>query len=170
MKRPLPGDYSPYYQNYIDTVVEDNALKVLQEQMQTITEFFISINEEKGGLFYAKGKWTVKEVIGHIIDTERVLAYRALCIARGENQPLPGFDQNAYVFKAKSNNRKIIELADEFKKVRESNIVMFNSFDEVSFNNRGVVNGKEITVNALLFIIIGHCAHHINVLNEKYLI
>lgn len=170
MKKPLPGDYSPYYQDYIDSVVEDDALKFLREQLKAITDFFNSIPEEKGKLSYAKGKWTVKEVIGHIIDTERIMAYRALCIARGEKQPLPGFDQDSYVANAKSNSRKISELVDEFRKVRESNIVLFYSLDEDSFNNRGVVNGKEVTVKALLFIVAGHCAHHINVLKEKYLV
>jgi hypothetical protein len=170
MKKPLPGDYSPYYQDYIDSVVEDDALKFLREQLKAITDFFNSITEEKGKFSYAKGKWTVKEVIGHIIDTERIMAYRALCIARGEKQPLPGFDQDSYVANAKSNNRKISELVDEFRKVRESNIVMFYSLDEDSFNNRGVVSGKEVTVKALLFIVAGHCAHHINVLKEKYLV
>jgi len=108
-------------------------------------------------------------VIEHITDTERVFAYRALCIARGEAKVLPGFEQDDYVKEADSNNRELSELIDEFRKVREANLSLFKSFSEEVLNKKGSVNTYRITVNAILYIIAGHANHHVNILKEKYL-
>ncbi len=170
MNRPKSGDYTPYYDNYISKVEGNDALKVLEEQLSNTFKFFSSIPETKGNFSYAEGKWTIKEVIGHIIDTERVFAYRAMCIARGEKKYLPSFEQDDYIKEGGFNDRKISDLAEEFRKVREANLALFKSFNETAINRRGVASEKEITVNALLFIIAGHEKHHLEILKSRYLI
>jgi uncharacterized damage-inducible protein DinB len=169
MQRPKQGDYMPYQESYIKTVEGNDVLKVLGEQLKNIPDFLNSITEEKGRYKYAEDKWTIKEVIEHITDTERIFAYRALCIARGEKQVLPGFEQDDYVKGANSNNRKLSELIEGFTKVREANLSLFKSFNEDVINKKGSVNTYQITVNAILFIIAGHANHHLNVIKEKYL-
>lgn len=169
MQRPKQGDYMPYQETYIKTVEGNDILKVLEEQLKNVPDFLNSITEEKGRYKYAEGKWTVKEVVEHITDTERIFAYRALCIARGEKQVLPGFEQDDYVKEANSNNRNLSELIEEFRKVREANLSLFKSFSEDVINKKGSVNTYQITVNAILFIIAGHANHHLKVIKEKYL-
>jgi hypothetical protein len=169
MQRPNQTDYLPYQEVYIKTVEGNNILKVLGEQLVSITEFINSIPEDKGIYSYSNYKWTIKEVIEHITDTERVFAYRALCIARGEKKILPGFDQDDYAKAADSNNRKLSDLVDEFRKVREANLSLFKNFNDDVINKRGNVNNYQITVNAILYIIAGHANHHLNILKEKYL-
>ena len=166
--RPSEKDFAPYYKGYIEQVKGDDIVNVLGEQLNTATKFFNSIPEEKGTRAYAEGKWSVKEVLGHVIDCERVFAYRALCIARGEKQSLPGFEQNDYVEEAAFNKRGLKDLADEFSSLRKSNLALVKSFSDKELNKRGLVNENEITVCAILFIIAGHCMHHIKVLKEKY--
>ncbi|MHB8852876.1 MAG: DinB family protein [Ignavibacteriaceae bacterium] len=169
MTRPVKGDYSPNYEGYISKVEGENGIVILKSQLSSAVKYFDEIPEDKGTYSYAIGKWSIKELIGHIIDTERVFAYRAMCIARGETKSLPGFDQDDYVKSANFNEKKLNDLVNEFKALRESNITMFNGFDEVAFDRRGLANEKEITVLAILFIICGHAAHHLNILEEKYL-
>jgi hypothetical protein len=137
--------------------------------LNSIPLFLNSIPEEKGKYSYAADKWTINEVIEHIIDTERIFAYRALCIARGEKKILPGFEQDDYVRGAHSNNRKLSELIEEFRKVRTANLSLFKSFDEDDINSRGNVSDYQITVNAILYIVAGHANHHLNILRNRYL-
>ena len=118
---------------------------------------------------YADGKWTIREIIGHLIDGERVFGYRALCIARGEKQNLPGFDQNDYMLTAPYNHIELEDLLSELRLVRLSNMAMFRSLDQEAWNRVGTANGNEITVRALAFIMGGHVRHHMNVLKERYL-
>lgn len=169
MIRPVKGDYSPYYEEYISKVEGENGIVILKSQLSSTIKYFDEIPEDKGTYSYAIGKWSIKELIGHIIDTERVFAYRAMCIARGETKSLPGFEQDSYVKSANFNERKLNNLVKEFKTLREANIALFDGFDEVAFSRRGLANGKEITVLAILFIISGHTVHHLNILKEKYL-
>ena len=166
--RPLEKDFAPYYKGYIEQVKGDDIVNVLEEQLNTATKFFNSIPEGKGNYAYAEGKWSVKELLGHVIDCERVFAYRALCIARGEKQSLPGLEQDDYVKEAAFNKRTLKDLADEFSFVRKSNLVLFKSFSERELDKRGIASKNEVTVRAILFIIAGHCTHHIKVLKEKY--
>ncbi len=165
--KPKPGDYAPYYEIYI-RLVEADVVTTLEEQIISTIELFNSIPEDKGSYAYEEGKWTIKEVLGHMIDTERIMAYRALAFARGEKQPIPGFEQDDYVNNANFNQRTLKDLINEFKAVRESNIILFRSFTEEMLNRKGTASGNEITVLALLFIIAGHEKHHINILREKY--
>jgi len=121
-----------------------------------------------GNYSYEDGKWTVKEVIGHLIDTERVMAYRAMCIARGEKKPLPGFEQDDYVKFGNFNKRELSDLIYEFRLLRESNLLLAKGFDEECLQKRGVASNHEITVLALLYIIAGHENHHMRILQERY--
>lgn len=167
--RPVEKDYAPYYKGYIEKVKGDDILKFLYDQTKNCQNVLNSFSEHKGDYSYAEGKWTVKEVIGHIMDTERVFTYRALCIARAEKQHLPGFDQDAYVREGKFSSRELFELVYEFRLVRESNLLLFKSFDAEMLKRRGIASGYEVTVNALLFMIGGHLEHHIEILKEQYL-
>jgi len=169
MQRPNKNDYTANQELYIKKVEGDNILKVLEDQLNTVPEFLTTIPETKGEYAYTEGKWTVKQVIEHMIDSERIFAFRAFCIARGEKQTLPGFDQDDYVSEAHSNQRKITELANEFRKVREANLSLFRSFNEEVINKRGNVYNYQITVNAILYSIAGHLNHHLEILKERYL-
>ena len=166
--RPSEKDYASYYKVYIEQIKGDDVLSVLEDQLTIATKFFSTISEAKGNYAYAAGKWSVKEVIGHMIDVERIFATRALCIARGEKQSLPGFEQDDYVKQAGFSKRYLNDLVAEFSLVRKSNVALFKSFSEEELNKRGTASKNEITVCAILFIIAGHCMHHINVLKEKY--
>ncbi len=169
MMRPNPGDYDPYFERYIKLVEDDNIIKILYEQNKTTREKIKSISDYKGNYRYADGKWTIKEVVGHILDSERILAYRALSLARGEKKSLPGFDHNDYVREGNFNRRELLELSFEFKLLRESNLLMFKNFSEEMLCKKGLANEASVTVLALLYIIAGHEKHHLNVLEEKYL-
>ena len=170
MKKPAKNDYDPYYQSYI-SMVEDSAsiIEALRKQKDDTYKFLKSIPGEKAEFAYAPGKWTIKEVLGHMIDTEVVMSYRALCIARGEKKQLPGFEQDDYVREGKFNKRELTELIEEFKKVREVNLLAFKHLDNKILERRGISNNKEVTVLALLFIIAGHELHHLKILKGKYL-
>ena len=169
MKRPLPSEYPAYYQKYIDLIASDDILKVLDAQIIQMLELISRISEEKENYRYAEGKWTPKEVLGHIIDTERIMAYRALRFARKDKTPLSGFDENNYVEHANFDKISIYDLAHSFGVVRESNIALFKHFDESALNQIGNANGNDVSVRAMLFMIAGHTAHHINIIKAKYL-
>ena len=166
--RPLEKDYAPSYKVYIDNIKGDDINGILREQLNSISDFFKTVTEEKGNYSYAEGKWSVKEVLGHVIDTERVFAYRALCFARKEKQSLPGMEQDDYVKGGSFNKRELKDLVNEFTLVRKANLALFDSFSEDELNRRGVASDNEVTVRALIFIIAGHAMHHIAVLREKY--
>jgi len=167
--RPVKGDYAEYYQPYIDLIKGDDIFRVLVEQNLESQNVLNSFPESKGNFSYAEGKWTVKEVIGHLMDVERVFAYRALCIARGETKPLPSMEQDDYVKNGNFNNRQLFDLIYEYRLIRESNILLFGSFDKSVLKNKGNVNGYGTTVLALIFMTAGHEKHHLNILMERYM-
>lgn len=167
--RPDKNDYAPFYAGYVDALEGDNGIDILVSQSTATQELLNSFSESKGNYTYSEGKWTVKEVVGHLMDAERVFAYRAVCIARGEKKPLPGYDQDEYVKTGNFNKRQLFDLNYEFRLLRESNILLFKGFDEYMMNQRGTANDKEVTVRALLFIIAGHEKHHMKILKERYL-
>jgi len=166
--KPKPEDYDAIYGGYISLIGDDDIIEVLEEQRKTSKKFLKSFTEKQGNYSYADGKWTVKEVLGHVIDTEKIMAYRALAIARGEKQSLPGFEQDEYVAESNFNNRSLDDLINEFLTARESNIILFKSFDEEIFIRRGIASESEVTVLALIYIIAGHEKHHMKILSEKY--
>jgi len=167
--RPQQGDYAEFYDSYINLVEGDDIVKVLEKQLQTSEKFYSSITEEQSNYSYANGKWTVKEVIRHVIDTERIMAYRALAFARGEKQSLPGYEQDDYIANSNTAERRIEDLLSEYRTLRASNIVLFKSFVEKELIRKGTAAGSKVSVLSLAFIIAGHELHHINVFKEKYL-
>ena len=170
MPRPNKNDYAEYYHGYIQLIEGDDPVSILEKQMKTTQKFLQEIPADKERFKYAENKWSVKEVIGHMLDTEKVMYYRALCIARGENKSLPGFEQDEYVKEANFNCLDISDLIMDYRLTRQSSILLYKNFDEIILEKRGKADNKEVTVLALAFIIVGHEAHHIKVLKEKYLI
>ncbi len=166
--RPNKTDYAPYYEGYINLVEGDDINKILALQSIETQAVLNSFPKAMGDFSYQPGKWTVKEVVGHLIDTERVMAYRAMCIARDEKQSLPGFDQDEYVKSGNFSNRGLFDLVYEFRLLRESNILLARGFDAEFLNKRGIANNNEVTVLGLLYIIAGHEKHHMNILLERY--
>lgn len=170
MKRPQPSEYPVYYGSYIDKVKADDVIKELKDQILNFQAFISEIPEDREGYAYAEGKWTIKQVIGHIIDTERVFGYRAMCFARKDKTALPGFDENAFAANSNYNSRTLYELGHEFAIVREANIAMFRSFGEEELSQIGNANGTDVSVRAIIYMVAGHALHHLNVLKTKYLI
>ena len=160
---------APYYHRYIQLVPEQDVLKYLQNNLNESMRFLSSISEEKSLYAYAPGKWTIKEVLGHMIDTERVFAYRAMRIARNDKTNLPGFEQDDYVASANFNQTKWADLLQQFRNLRKATIDLFASFDEQAIQREGSANNAPTNVKALMFITAGHEIHHVNVLKELYL-
>lgn len=170
MPKPTTGTFPPYFDKYISLVPEDNISEALINQQPLIDNFFDRISEEKAGYAYAEGKWTIKELLQHVIDTERIFNYRALAIARAEKQSLPGFDENDYAAVCDANRRTWIDLVEEFKAVRKATIFLLNSFTNKMIETQGLANEKKVSVNAICFIIVGHVYHHVKIVELRYLI
>jgi hypothetical protein len=166
--RPAPGDYAPYAEKYVSLIAGSDILETLKTHLKQTTTLFSGRSERDGNFRYAPDKWTVKEVLGHIIDAERVFAYRALRIARGDQTPLAGFEQDDYVRGARFGDRKLADIADEYLDVRQASLSLFSSLDENAWLRRGIASNNPVTVRAIAFIIAGHELHHRNILNERY--
>jgi hypothetical protein len=170
MPKPVAGTFPLYFSRYIDKVTEDDLHDAFNNQRSIVANFFQAIPEEKASLAYAPGKWTLKELLQHIIDAERIFTYRALCIARKETISLPGFDENEYAENSDANRRAWSGLVEEMNIVRRSSEMLFESFSETTLNQSGLSNDHPATVNALGFILIGHMLHHIGIVKERYLV
>lgn len=168
MRKPNATEYNPYYEPYIGIVTEGDLARFLQEQLQKATSLLGSISEEDGLYRYAPDKWSVKQLIGHITDTERVMSYRLLCVARGDVSMLPGFDESLYVRGANFEGRTMAELLESFAAVRRSTIALIRELQEDAWDRRGNANGSEITARALAYVIAGHALHHFRILQERY--
>jgi uncharacterized damage-inducible protein DinB len=168
MTRPASTEYDPYYWKYIDLVPDGDIVTILRSQIETTLAFLRQVPEEKAGESYAPGKWTVKEVIGHLIDTERIFAYRALRIGRNDKTPLPGFEQDDYVAGTNFNARTLAGLTEEFSAVRSTTIHLFKHFSDEEWQRRGTANEKEITTRALAYNVAGHELHHVGILKSRY--
>jgi hypothetical protein len=169
MPRPDLTRVPDYYHKYIDQTEGDDLKAVFKKQTRSIDKFLGDIPKSKRNFRYADGKWTIKELLQHIIDTERVFAYRALCFARKDTTPLPGFDENNYAANSKTEKRKWKDLADDFRAVRKSTELLFGSFDDEQLESSGTASGKPNYVLGIGFIIAGHANHHINIIKERYL-
>jgi hypothetical protein len=170
IEKPQPGEYPPYALMYIKLVPDDGLLlKHLKENFKMVKEFILSLPEEKLLYRYAKDKWTIKEILVHIIDDERIYAYRAMCFARNEKTALPGFEQDDYVLFSNANERNIGNIFDEYEAVRNATITLYNGFDATALLRAGVANDNRASVRALGYHIAGHELHHINVIKQKYL-
>jgi uncharacterized damage-inducible protein DinB len=166
--KPQPEEYNPYYVTYISKVAEGDVLEILEQLKESSYQLFSNLTDEQANYAYAPGKWTIKEALGHMIDTERVFAFRAYCFSR-EYSELPGFDQDTYVNASNFNSRSIQDLAAEFKATRESNLYFFRALTEEQLNRRGVASGNPASVRALVYMVAGHELHHLGILKERYL-
>jgi len=166
MNRPQPNEYPVWGETYISKVDRD-IFEILNEQVTSIPALFRA-NADKADYAYAEGKWTLKEMLGHMIDTERVFAFRITCFARKEQQHLPGFDEDAYVLNARFAERELEDLIEEFATLRKANLYLFKSLNEEDLNSKGIASGREINVRSILFIVGGHVIHHVGVLKERY--
>ena len=168
MKRPEPTEFAEFYAGYVSEVPGSDVLSVLESQRVQMLQLFAARSERDGSFRYAPGKWTVKEVLGHINDAERIFAYRALRIARGDQTPLAAFEQEDFVRNGGFGERTLADLAEEFGSVRNASLVLFRSLREDTWPRRGVASQKEVTVRALAFITAGHQIHHRSILEERY--
>ncbi|HEX8098142.1 MAG TPA: DinB family protein [Pyrinomonadaceae bacterium] len=167
--RPGQSEYAPYYQGYVSQVPEGDVIETLARQSDETLALLRGLSEEQGSSRYAPGKWSVKEVVGHLVDAERVFACRALRFARGDSTPLPGFDQDVYVRNAGFDRLKLGDLADEFESVRRATLSMLRGFNEEAWARRGVANDNEVSVRAIAYIMAGHEAHHVKIIRTRYL-
>jgi hypothetical protein len=168
MSHPLDTEYSPYFQPYVAHVPEDEILPAMRSQIDALDVLLDRVAPERETYTYGEGKWTIRQIIGHLIDGERVFGYRLLCIARGETQNLPGFDQDEYMANAPYEHVELEDLLSEFRLVRLSNIAMLRTLDETAWTRMGMANGAPVSVRALSYIMVGHLRHHMGVLRERY--
>lgn len=169
MPRPEKGEYAEFYANYVALVEETDLIAALRGQINDLRKVFESISEEQGAFSYAEGKWTIKELLGHLIDGERVFSYRALRFSRQDKTPLPGFEENSYVANANFGDRKIADLLEELTLLRQSNVIFFDNLSEAAWLYTGTASDAKVSVRALGCIMVGHISHHINILKTRYL-
>lgn len=170
MKNLLQSDYPEYFAQYINLVENDDVVLAMKLNLSELVSFLEKIPVEKHNFKYQENKWTIKDVVRHIIDTERVFAYRALRFARFDDTKLAGFDENTYASNVNTSNILMLDLIEELILLRKSTIKLFESFSDEMLSNKGVASGKQMSVLAAGFVITGHAIHHTNVLREKYLI
>jgi uncharacterized damage-inducible protein DinB len=168
-KMPSTYEYADYYASYVKLVPQGDIIEILRDQMKETVSLLSTLTEPQSEYRYASGKWSIKEVIGHITDTERIMSYRLLSIARGEKTSLPGYDENEYVAKADFDNQSLKDLMDHFACVRQSTIHLIKSLSDESLSRRGTANNSEVTAKALITIVTGHELHHRKIIQERYL-
>lgn len=168
MKRPEAGEFAEYYGKYIAKVAGTDVTGILESERLQMTRLFAGRSERDGNFRYAPDKWTIKEVLGHVTDGERIFSYRALRIGRGDETPLASFEQDDYVKNGGFAARTLADLVEEFDAVRGASISLFRSFNDAAWGRRGVASQKEVTVRALGFITAGHQIHHRMILEESY--
>ena len=167
--KPVEGEYPPYFSTYISKVTENDCISALENTEKEFISFFKSIPENKGDFAYAPGKWTIKQLILHIADAERIFAYRALRFARGDEQQNLSFEEDDYAKNCEAEKRTLQSVIEEFAAVRRSTILLFKSFSDKTLQNTGNMAAGKTTVNALGFTTSGHASHHVGVLKERYL-
>lgn len=166
--RPEPGEYAPYYDRYISLIGGTDILATLDQQRREMLLLMCSRDESQGDLRYAPDKWSVKEVLGHVCDTERVFAYRALRISRDDRTPMEGFEQDDYVKNGPFAHAPLSEIIEDYIAVRRASLTLLRNLDEAAWMRRGIANKNEVTVRALAYTIAGHELHHRRILQEKY--
>lgn len=167
--RPHQDEFAPFYADYIAWVPDGaDAIHALNVQREQVATLLGTIAEEQAGFRYAPEKWSIKELVGHMADAERVFAYRLLRISRADETPLPGFDENAYVRMSGFGERAMIDLASDWIAVRHATVALVQGMGATMWERRGMANGRTVSARAILYIILGHVAHHCNVLHERY--
>jgi uncharacterized damage-inducible protein DinB len=167
--RPAASLITPYHAEYLKLVPEGDLVAHLERQGVELAAAFAALPEERGGYRYAPGKWTIKDVVGHIIDTERIMAYRLLRVGRGDQTPLPGFEQDDYVAKAKAGSRTFLDLAAEFRIVRAATLALVRSLEPEAWTRTGIASDNPVLATTLAHIIAGHASHHLDMLKNRYL-
>jgi hypothetical protein len=167
IERPGPDEYADFYAGYVSTLPPGDILEILELQKGQLRHL-ANVAAERETFRYAPGKWSLREIVGHLIDAERVFSYRALCFSRGDETPLPGFDENFYVANAGFDSRTLQSLLEELTLLRSANVLLFRSLTPEKLARAGVANSKPVTVRALAFILAGHLEHHFGVLRERY--
>jgi hypothetical protein len=166
--RPSDGEFAPFYAGYVSLVPEDDVMGVLERQVSDIRIQLQACPPEREIFRYAPGKWSVREVVGHMSDAEKIFGYRALCISRGEQAALPGFDENHYVALSTFAQCRLAELVDELVLIREANLVTLRRLDAAAWQRWGNASGKPVSLRALAFVMAGHVRHHLSVLGARY--
>ena len=169
MTRPEKGEYAEYYDRYISLVEENDIVAVLENQLSELEKALQSITEEKSHYAYGPEKWTIKELVGHLTDGERMFSYRALRISRDDQTPIEGFEQDGYIENSNFNNVSFSDLTAELLYARRANLIMFKSLSGEAWQRMGTASGNPVSVRALAYIMAGHIRHHLNILNERYL-
>ena len=167
--RPEPSEYADFFARYIDKIEGTDIVDILQTQLESTMILLKGIDESRGDFRYETGKWSVKELLGHAIDTERVFAYRILVFARNDSASLPGFDQDKWAEHANYRNLRMSDIIGEFEAVRRSTLVLLRHLDDAAWLRRGIGNNREMTTRAAAFVIAGHTQHHLDILKSRYL-
>jgi hypothetical protein len=168
--RPDAGEYGPFHAGYVALVPQGDVLELLERQLEESSALLQGVPESRGDFAYAPGKWTIKEVLCHLSDAERVFAYRALRFARGDATPLPGFDEQRWTPNSGASQRTLADLLEEFQAVRAATLALFRGLPPEAPTRHGVASEKETSVRALVWIIAGHERHHLKILRERYLL
>ncbi len=167
--RPEPTEYAPFYGRYVGQVPNGDIVESLSTQLDATLRLLRALPEEKGGVRYAPGKWSVREVLGHLIDAERIFTYRALRFARADETALASFDENAFVANASFDERTMASLLDELEAVRRASILLFAAMNAAEWMRRGVASGNPMSVRAAAWVTAGHELHHLDILKSRYL-
>ncbi len=168
--RPEQTEYAAFYETYVSLVNETDIVSALRNQPVELQNLLADVSAEKENFRYAEGKWSVKELLGHIVDGERVFSYRALRISRDDQTPLAAFEENIYVANSNFGNYNLADLIEEFSLLRQSNVLLFKNLTDEAWLRRGTASDATISVRALAFIMVGHVRHHTNILRERYLV
>jgi hypothetical protein len=166
--RPAETEYAPSYAGYVSLVPEEDPLAALSAQPEELRRLAAAVPPERESDRYAEGKWSVREVFGHLTDAERVFGYRALCISRGDRTPLPGFDENSYVARSGFDRVRLTDLVEDFATLRSANLAFLRRLDVEAWRQAGTANDSPVSVRALAFIMAGHVRHHVGVLRSRY--
>jgi uncharacterized damage-inducible protein DinB len=167
--KPLPSDLNSYQKSYSDLVSEGDLPAILENNSLAAVKLFSALTPEKLKYRYAPGKWSIPQLLVHIIDTERIFSYRILCVARGDKTPLPGYEENDYAAACNADDREFKDIIEEYVNVRRSSVSLLKSLTNKMLDNRGISNNKDTSVRVLCYVLAGHEIHHLNVIKEKYL-
>jgi hypothetical protein len=166
--RPIENEYAPYYARYVSLVPETDVIEVLDRQLAEVSACIAAVPAERETFAYLPGKWSIREIFGHLADAERVFGYRAFCIARGDQTPLPSFDENEYAARSDAGRRSLADIGAEFALVRRANLVFLRRVDDAGWRRMGTASGKLVSVRALAYVMAGHVRHHLSVLEARY--
>jgi len=168
LAHPVSGEFHPAFQRYVDRVTDSDVLAALAAQAADVRGALGAVPAERETYRYENGKWSVRQVLGHVIDTERMFGYRMLCVGRGDTQNLPGFDEDTYAAAAGHEHIRLADLLEEFELVRRSNVLLARGFDDLAWARIGTANGNTVVARAFPFLMVGHARHHLAVLASKY--